>query len=310
MLSCAQNDGISLKNSEIDDWNRLLRLNALKSRTYEKLTLRAFQNYQQISGERVRKMPDINLQNPVFAAIPPGITINNQAALLTQNAANACGAYALVAAVGAFQTFPINAQITYAGQNLPAISSTIAMANTFRELAAAVYAMSGILNPPPNVQPPQPPNPELMVPVPPNIYPINGYNSLAVLAAAAISLNRVPTIFATQAGFAMLSPFYPGEEDRCIAVVGVENVHIGGRGATVVTYQAPTATQTQVIVVANVGGGLHFVARGSDGGYYDPAPAVPPHTNLGNMWGPPDNPGFNAATGGLYNFGGVWITIS
>lgn len=242
-------------------------------------------------------MPNINLANASFANIPPGITIANQVATLTQNAANACGAYALVAAVEAFPTFPRNAQITYLGQNPLTISSAITVINTFPQIASAVYALSGILNPPPVP-------PELIPVAPPNIYPINGYNSLAVLAAAAIALGRNTIIYATLAGFAALGGFYPGEQARCIAVVGGGNVQIGTAIAPV-NYQQPAPTQTQVIVVANVGGGLHFIARGSDGGYYDPG-----NGSLGNMWGNPDLQGFQAATGGNYNFGGVWMTIN
>lgn len=240
-------------------------------------------------------MPNINLQNPVFAAIPPGININNQVAMLTQNEPKACGAYALVAAVGAFQTFPINAQITYAGQNPLTISSAINVANTFPEIASAVYALSGILN--------NNPPPELIALKQPNIYPIGGYNSLAVLAAAAIALGRSTKIHATDAGFAELNTKYAGEHARCISVVGAGNVEIGTQ-ANPVKYQAPELTQTQLIVVAQ-NAALHIVARGSDGGYYDPGDG-----SLDNMWGDPDKQGFSVATGKNYSFGGVWMTIN
>ena len=82
---------------------------------------------------------------------------------MTQAQVNGCGAYALVAAAGAFGNPPVavNTNIAYNGNN-----QQLTVADTFRQLAAKVYALTGILNP---LFPPIQANPELVA--------NNGYNS-------------------------------------------------------------------------------------------------------------------------------------
>lgn len=230
-------------------------------------------------------MPNITLAT--LAGIN-NLTALNQVAQMTQAQVNGCGAYALVAATGAFGNppVPLATNITYNGN-----AQTLLPADAFPQLAAKVYALTGILNP---AFPPIPANPELV--------PNNGYNSPAAMAQVALALGRAVIINITQAGYAALSPVYPGEYGRCVAVVGAPNVHVGTAMAPV-NYAAPMAGETQIINVDNGGGGLHMLSRGSDGNYYDPA-----NGSLGNAWGDPTLPGFNAASG--YTFTGLWLVLS
>jgi hypothetical protein len=230
-------------------------------------------------------MPNITLAT--LAGIN-GLNGGNQVAQMTQAQLNGCGAYALVAAAGAFGNPPVavNTNIAYNGNN-----QQLTAADTFPQLAAKVYALTGILNP---LFPPIPANPELV--------PNNGYNSPAALAQVAVTLGRHVTVNITQAGNAALSPVYPGEYGRCVAVVGGGNVHVGTALAPV-NYAAPQVGETHIISVDNGGGGLHMLARGYDGNYYDPG-----HGTLGNNWGNPTLPGFNAASG--YTFAGLWLVLS
>ncbi len=251
-------------------------------------------------------MPEINLN-----------TLNNFPEInantvqqMTQNNQNACGAFALVAAVGAFGVFPINLQIAQNLNQFALIFGLIARNYRFRELAEAVYQLSGILNPNPAL------GNEIVALQMPNIYPTGGYNSLAVLAGVARSLGRQVSINATQEGFQNLAQQYPGERARCEAVVGQQNVHVG-TPQNPVNYQVPAIEATQVIVVIGNAGmpnrTLHIVARGSvdannTSTYYDPGTGM-----LGLNWGDPDNPDFplnTAHTGTAYNFGEVWMTIT
>ncbi|BAP56715.1 hypothetical protein THII_2418 [Thioploca ingrica] len=62
--------------------------------------------------------------------------------------------------------------------------------------------------------------------------------------------------------------------------------------------------ETQIICV-NSGAGLHMLGRGSNGDYYDPATGT-----LNNNWGNPDAPGFGGATGGMYEFTGLWLVLN
>lgn len=260
-------------------------------------------------------MPVISVgtqQNPGTLDNFPEIRTNTQAQM-TQSAQNACGAYAMVAAVGAFGLFKFNEQIAQNLNQFALIFGLIARNYRFPALAAAVYELSGILNPN------RPQGNEIINPhLPNNIYPTGGYNSPAVLAAAARSLGRNVSINATQDGFRNLAALYPGESDRCIAVVGQQNVHIGTQ-QNPVNYKEPSRDETQVIVViANArqqNQTLHMVARGSNNSnnnnnsnYYDPGTG-----RLQLNWGDPTNSQFpkkTAKDGTEYTFGGVWMTIS
>jgi hypothetical protein len=233
-------------------------------------------------------MPGITLQT--LGGIP-GI---QQPGDLQQNGTNNCGAYAIIAAVGAFGAFPQNAGLAYAAvtQGPPPVAvmrnSNVAVGNTFPQLCAGAYSITGILNPPPQNLVFGPVNPELLVAG-------NGYNSPAAMAGVAVDLGRpVPSINVQPLGFAVLAALYPGEQRRCELVVGVGNVNVNAG-----PYAPPGANETNVVCV-NAGAGLHWLAQGSDGNFYDPADG-----SLNNAWNP-QNTGDQM---GPYTFAGLWMVI-
>lgn len=230
-------------------------------------------------------MPNISL---ITLAGIPGV---NQAAM-TQNNANACGAYAIIGASGAFGIFPRVAHLAYANAGPQAVNnnSAIALFDTYHQLSAAAYTITGILN---NAIP----NPPAAV-VPELLAAGNVYNSPAAMAKVAMDLGRpAPHINTQAAGFAHLNALYPNERARCNGVVGAANVNVAA-GA----YAAPGAQFTHVVCVQVIGGGLHWVAQGSDGMFYDPADG-----SLNNPWAPVNT---GDAMGANYVFAGLWMVIS
>lgn len=228
-------------------------------------------------------MPNINLNT--LAGIP-GV---NQAAMV-QASPNSCGAYTIVAAVGAFGVFPLVAVLAYAngGPQIVNNQATTAMLDDYHQLSAAVYTVTGILS---DQMPPIPVVPELLVAG-------NAYNSPAAMARVAMDLGRVaPQINAQAAGFATLNAIYPNERARCIAVVGNGNVNVAA-GA----YAAPGPNQTHIVCVQIPLGGLHWVAQGSDGNFYDPADG-----SINNNWAPVNT---GDAMGANYIFAGLWMVIN
>ena len=228
-------------------------------------------------------MPNIDL---ITLAGIPGV---NQAAMVQANP-NSCGAYALVAAVGAFGIFPLKAVLSYAdaGPQIVNNQSVTAILDDYHQLSAAVYTVTGILS---DQMPPIPVVPELLVAG-------NAYNSPAAMAKVAMDLGRVaPQINVQAAGFLHLNAIYPNERARCIAVVGGGNVNVAA-GA----YAAPGLNQTHIVCVQVVGGGLHWVAQGSNGDFYDPADG-----STNNNWAPV-NTGDAMRLG--YTFSGLWMVIN
>lgn len=228
-------------------------------------------------------MPDINL---VTLAGIPGV---DQAAMAQDND-NACGAYALVGAVGAFGVFPQIANLAYANAGPQAVNhqTVTALEDNYHRLSASVYTVTGILN---DDLDDVPVNPELLIAG-------NVYNSPAAMAQVAIDLGRsVPNINAQPAGFAYLNSLYPNERARCNAVIGAENVDV-----TAGTYTSPGAGQTNIVCVQTNNGGLHWVAQGSDTMFYDPADG-----SINNNWDPVDT---GDAMGHDYTFAGLWIIIA
>ncbi|HEY8036682.1 MAG TPA: hypothetical protein VIF37_13970 [Methylobacter sp.] len=230
-------------------------------------------------------MPNITLAT--LAGIN-GLNAANQTVQMAQAQANGCGAYALVAAAAAFGNPPVaeNTAIAYNGNN-----AQLTPADTFPLLAGKVYALTGILNPS-----------RALNPLAPELVAANGYNSPAAMAQIALTLGRQVIVNITQFGFESLSPLYPNEQERCTAVVGVGNVRVG-TAAVPVNYAVSQPNETQIVCVQNNLGGLHMLARGADGNYYDPADG-----SLGNNWGDPDSGGFNAASN--YMFTGLWLVLS
>lgn len=229
-------------------------------------------------------MPNINL---ITLAGIPGV---NQAAM-TQNNANACGAYAIIGAAGAFGIFPRIANLAYANAGPQVVNnqSVTALADSYHQLSAAAYTITGILN---NAIP----HPPAAV-VPELLAAGNVYNSPAAMSQVAIDLGRpAPHINVQAAGYAVLNALYPGETARCTAVVGAPNVNIAA-GA----YAAPLALQTNVVCVQVAGGGLHWVAQGSDGLFYDPA-----NGTVNNAWAPVNT---GDPMGAHYTFAGLWLVI-
>jgi hypothetical protein len=228
-------------------------------------------------------MPNIDL---ISLAGIPGV---NQAAM-TQANPNSCGAYAIVGAVGAFGIFPLVAALAYAnaGPQIVNNQSATAILNNYHQLSTAVYTVTGILS---NQMPPIPVVPELLVAG-------NAYNSPAAMAKVAMDLGRVaPQINVQAAGYNFLNAIYPGETARCTGVVGAGNVNVAA-GA----YVAPGLNQTHIVCVQVIGGGLHWVAQGSNGNFYDPADG-----SINNNWAPVNT---GNAMGPNYTFSGLWMVIS
>lgn len=225
-------------------------------------------------------MPNIDL---VTLGGIPGV---NQETM-TQVGANECGAYAIIGAVGAYGVFPVVEALVYGnpGPQLVANNSATTLADNFTQLSTAAYAITGILNNAAGV----PVVPELLTAG-------NVYNSPAAMAQVAINLGRPnPQINVQPTGFIPLSARYPGEQARCTGVVGAANVNVAAGN-----YAAPGPAATHVVCVS-VGGGLHWVAQGSNGNFYDPA-----NGTINNIWAPVN-------TGDLmgpYTFTGLWIVIT
>ncbi|AUP80213.1 hypothetical protein [Flavivirga eckloniae] len=230
-------------------------------------------------------MPNISL---VTLAGIPGI---DQAAM-TQNDPNACGAYVIIGSVGAFGIFPLVTDLAYTNEGPQEVdnASATALADDYHQLSAKAYMVTGILN---NNIPEQP-----AAVVPELLAAGNVYNSPAAMAQVAIDLGRpAPQINAQAAGYAFLNVLYPRETPRCVEVVGDANVDIDAGD-----YAAPGAGQTHAVCVQVNGGGLHWVAQGSDGQFYDPDDG-----SLNNNWEPVhtgDPMGVN------YAFTGLWMVIS
>ena len=225
-------------------------------------------------------MPNITL------ATLNGIPGVNQAAM-TQANLNDCGAYAIVAAVGAHGVFPVNANPAYAdaGPQAVNLNAAIALADTYPQLSAHIYSITGILN-----------NADRMPVVPELLAAGNVYNSPAAMARVAINLGRQVSINVQAAGFGVLNTLYPNARARCVAVVGAGNVNI-----TAGVYAAPGLAETHVVCV-NTGGGLHWLAHGSNGDFYDPG-----NGTLNNNWNPANT---KDPMGPNYTFTGLWMVIS
>ncbi|HTN17118.1 MAG TPA: hypothetical protein VL092_05525 [Chitinophagaceae bacterium] len=230
-------------------------------------------------------MPDISLAN--LAGIP-GV---NPAAM-TQINPNACGAYAVIGAVGAFNVFPMAVPLTYANAGPQPVNNASAtlLADGYHQLSAAAYVVTGILND-------AIPNPPAAV-VPELLTAGNVYNSPAAMAKVAMDLGRpAPQINAQPVGYAQLNFLYPGETPRCTGVVGAGQVNTAA-GA----YAAPAAAHTHIVCVQVHGGGLHWVAQGSNGLFYDPGDG-----SLNNAWAPVNT---GDPMGPNYTFAGLWMVIS
>lgn len=243
-------------------------------------------------------MPNILINN---LGLIDGLTIGNQIAQMTQPADSLqCGAYALLAAANAFGSNPPVAAataISYVTAGITANSQTLQSTDDYPTLAAAVYAVTGILNPAPTRDT--------------QLVQNGGGNSPAAMSQVIVTLvgTVVPVnVYVTEDGYAVLGGLYPGELARCQAVMGT-GVYVGTSGVPV-NYQEASENQTQLICVwsgppANdlPGTTLHWLARGGSGGaYYDSATG-----NINNVWPDPDSVQF--PTDSDYTFAGLWITI-
>lgn len=119
------------------------------------------------------------------------------------------------------------------------------------------------------------------------------------MAQAAMNMGRPipPLVKAQTAGFDQLVKLYPGERQRCNDVVGAANVKVDAGD-----YAPPSPDATHIVCVNVVGGGLHWVAQGSNGNFYDPGNGT---TN--NAWNPVNT---GDAMGANYTFAGLWLVIT
>jgi hypothetical protein len=230
-------------------------------------------------------MPSINLDT--LAGIP-GV---NQAAM-SQKSPYACGAYAIIGAVGAHGVFPMEAALAYANVGPQPVDNkgNTAKENDYHELSAAAYKVTGILNNVGKIN--EAVNPELLTAG-------NVHNSPAAMAKVAIDLGRkAPKINMQEDGFKALSSSYPLAKARCEGVVGKANIDLKA-----LNYTAPEKGTTHVVCVAHENNPkvLHWVAQGSDGNFYDPHDG-----SINNDW-TPKGP---RSKMGNYIFTGLWMVIS
>ncbi|MEH2237064.1 hypothetical protein [Nostoc sp.] len=225
----------------------------------------------------------------------------NTVAQMTQVNQNHCGAYALVAAIGAFGRFPVQVgglPIAYqnAGPFPVARNAVLMPTNTYAQLAALVYQVVGILNLLPN---------PLVFPVTPELgNGLNLYNSPAAIASVAMQIGApLPQLTVrvdTSAAGLQLLQFYPNEVQRCQCAVGMANVNETGTAV----YALPALNQTQIVCV-QANHNLHWVVRGSNGQWYDPGTGL-----MNNQWNVDVvNNTIIAGMNVVYQFSGVWLTI-
>ena len=189
---------------------------------------------------------------------------------------NACGAYVLTASLATLVGWPNNWQIGYGGQ-----VRVILAQDTFAVAAGKVFQVTGIL-PPPG---------EDIVP------PDGGYNSPAAMAKVAYDFGLDVVINVTHEAYEALGALYPNELQNCLNVAGVE-VLLNAEYSNDIADNA-----LQLLCVDNGFGGLHFVARGSNGLYYDPATGV-----RSLDWGDPQLMTFVINSG--YAFSGLWLVLT
>ena len=86
-------------------------------------------------------MPDISLNT--LKGIPG---VKKEA--MQQNSDNACGAYAIIAAVGAFGVFPVEKKLSYANNGPESVNKegNTKKEDDYHKLSAAAYVVTGILN--------------------------------------------------------------------------------------------------------------------------------------------------------------------
>ncbi|MEM1182496.1 MAG: hypothetical protein AAGM22_29380 [Acidobacteriota bacterium] len=174
-----------------------------------------------------------------------------------------CGAYSLTAALAAHEVLPLEAGrrrlVFQTGETLR-ISEVLA-GFSYHQTAQRFFNLTGVLNPK-RVTAPGAQEPELQ--------PSGGFNSPAALASIALGFGLEVRIRIHQCALASLGQMFPGEEERCIAAVGedqIERIWIGGGDQFI---DLPGDEQTQLICAAT-NSGLHWVARGSNGAFYDPS---------------------------------------
>ena len=187
-----------------------------------------------------------------------------------------------------FDVFPVATHLAYANNGLEAVNniSETFVGDTFAELSQSAYAVTGILN-----------NAAGAPAVVPELLAAGGvYNSPAAMAQVVRDLERPEPQINIQPGAAGLLAMYPGEQARCTGVVGLGNINVAAGN-----YAPPGVNDTHVVCVATGGGGLHWVAQGSDGNFYDPGDG-----SVNNVWAP-----VNAGDAmGAYTFTGLWMVIN
>lgn len=212
-------------------------------------------------------------------------------AAMTQSNPNACGAYALIGAVGAFGIFPAINILSFVSIGPESImkAGTIKQGDDYHALSLSIYGITGVLN----IQ-----DPTIPPPVAPELLNAgNVYNSPAAMLSAIIDFGVFQVkIFAQKKGFAAINKLYPGAKQRCINLVTTANVNVNAA-----LYAKPAAKQTKIVCVNKNDGTIHWVAQGSDGYFYDPL-----NGKVNNTWTP-------RKTGdamGNYTFSGLWIEIT
>jgi hypothetical protein len=83
----------------------------------------------------------------------------------------------------------------------------------------------------------------------------------------------------------------------------INNLEYGHVNRDINYYNAPAGQETQMILVANNAGGLHWLARASNGAYYDPA------NGNQHIWRNPENDNQKVKIGN-YSWLGLWIVFT
>lgn len=198
---------------------------------------------------------------------------------------NACGAYCVAACLDAFGRQPVAAfDLDYNVPGTAVRRHSIIPSHATRDVfGRQIYVITGLLDL----------NPALAGAAAAAQYrrEPDFYNAPSAMTWVARQLGSNVTVNVLPGVFAAVTAAFPSEQNMITAAGGVVN------GAA--AYAPPGANEVQLLLVNN---STHWVARGSNGLYYDPADGVNTHTWV--------NPGGAGTALGPHTFSGLWMSVT